>query len=165
MSWTALATRATGDLITASIWNANTGNLNLLWRELSRTEITGDVTVSATSAAAADLVVSSGAVTYEAKPIRISFSSANVATGATAESVVFIHLWDDGTDLGRIATIGKANGSQTFQVPVRTLPYRLTPTAASHTYKVMAWRAASNGTVGAASPLLPASLLIEAAES
>lgn len=165
MAWTSPTTRATGFLVTAAVYNADIiNNLKLLWRELSRTEITADVTISATSAAAADTVVSSGAVVYEAKPIRITFFSPAVRTGTGAGADVFVNLWDDSTDLGRLALVGNADGTNPAVAPVMA-QRKLTPTAASHTYQVKAWREVANGTVHATSTYLPSYLLIEAAES
>ena len=57
------------------------------------------------------------------------------------------NLWDDTTDLGRIAHIANpAAGS--LGLPLYGIR-ELTPTAATHTFRIRAWRVTANGTVTA----------------
>ena len=169
MAWTAPRTWAVGEIVTAAYLNAQIrDNMKLLWRELSYTEFTSNVSVTATSAASPNDVVSSGAVTYEAKPIRITFQTTGVQLGSTANAELLIHLWDGSTDLGRLALIKGVDGTETVVVPVQA-SRKLTPSAGSHTYKVTAYRTGSDGTIyggaGGAGTTMPGFLRIEAAES
>jgi len=169
MAWTAPRTWAVGELLTATLLNQQLrDNMKLLWRELSYTEFTSDVSVTATAEASPNDVVSAGAATYEAKPIRITFHAPSVVTGSTNGSQVFLNLWDGSTDLGRLATIGTGDGTQPVQSPVQ-VTRKFTPSAGSHTYKVVAWRATANGTVqagaGGVGVRFPGFLRVEIAES
>lgn len=116
--------------------------------QLAYAEITAAVTVSAVAEAAPNDVVSSGAVTYDGTRICIEFYSPEVTVAGTAGSFTILNLWDDVTELGRIAVLAHASGTQPMQVATYAQRY-LTPTAGSHTYKIRAWRVNANGTVGA----------------
>jgi hypothetical protein len=126
-------------------------------------EITSPVTVSATVEATPDDVVSSGAFTYLSTPVRIEFYAPRVDVGGTAGSWTILNLWDDTTELTRIAAVTHTAGTQVVEVPVYAVRY-LTPTAASHTYKIRAWRINSNGSVqaggGAAGQFAPAGIRV-----
>ncbi len=114
--------------------------------EIAHVEFTASVTVSATTAAGANDVVSSGAISFDGTSrVCIEFFSMDVATGATAGSYVYVMLWDDATDLGRIAQSG-SGGSLDIERAVLARRF-LTPSNASHTYKIKAYRVNSNGTV------------------
>jgi hypothetical protein len=103
------------------------------------------VTVSATVEATPDDVVSAGAIVFDGLTrVLIEFFCGRVDVGATAGSFVLCNLWDDTTDLGRLCVMALAN----VIAPVKGERY-LIPTAASHTYKIRAWRVNSNGTIQA----------------
>jgi hypothetical protein len=149
MAWTTAVTRASGYGVTATVWNSeHVNNMNYL-KEVAYSEITSDVTVTATSEATATAVVALGAITYEAVPHMIEFSApdARPNTGAAGQNITFA-LFDSTTAVvgvwGRIATPA-ASGNL---LPVR-LGYRFTPTAASHTYNVKCWVSVTSGLVQA----------------
>jgi hypothetical protein len=101
--------------------------------------VTANVTVTSTTEATPDLIISLGAATYtNALHIIEVFWPASTPTGA---AVPIVQLWDDTTLLRRI---WQDNLGTTALIPGATVRYRLTPSAGSHTYKVMAYR--SGGT-------------------
>lgn len=149
MAWTTPTTRSTGELITASIWNTDlTNNVKEVWWEVAYVQFTADVTISGTSGAQTD-VVSSGAITYAARPTLIEFYCGQVATAPLIGEVIVAELWDDATDLGILGTVQSTANAVT--IAPMYIARRLTPTAASHTYKVKAWRSGVNGTMHAGS--------------
>ena len=114
-------------------------------------EITSPVTISATSEGAAQDVVSLGAQTYAAVPTVIEFFCPHITPASASQSGIFFLLQDGATVLGQLTFINQwgAAGSAALEMPV-SLARRLTPTAASHTYKITAYRLTVNWTVSAA---------------
>lgn len=140
MAWTTTTTRATGYTVTAAVWNAeHVDNLQHL-EEVAYAEITSDVSVTATSEASPTDVVSSGALTYEAVPHIIEWVCSGVAPGSGNQTI--ISLWDGTTQINRIA-------EHADSICASRATIRLTPTAASHTYRIRAHRVTGNGTIRA----------------
>jgi len=117
-------------------------------RLLAYVEFTGGVTVSSTSEAAPDEVVSSGTLDYNGTRICIEFSAVEMETGATTGSFTICNLWDASTDLGRIALVENTGTATVVGAPVCVRRY-LSPSVGSHTYRIRAWRVNSNGTISA----------------
>lgn len=105
--------------------------------EIDYTEMTTDITISATTAATANTIVTASAHTFTAVKICIEFFCASVQLSAS--SGVLIHLWDGSTDLGRIGFLD-ASGVTSAQYHPMLLRRFLTPSAASHTYSIRAWK-------------------------
>lgn len=100
--------------------------------EFSRVEYTAAVPITATSGAAADLVVSSGAVVYDGSTlVKIEFFSPNVTRGSSYIRVV---LYDGATQLGIMGAIDSTSVAN----PMNLVRF-LTPSAASHTYHIKAY--------------------------
>jgi hypothetical protein len=104
--------------------------------ELAYTQFTSNVTVTATSAAAAQTVVTAPAVTFDgATPVIVEFfaplGSVNVAGGQ-----LIFDLWDGSTDIGILTGFTAAGGGSAVPFPAVR---KLTPTAGSHTYGIRAW--------------------------
>lgn len=117
--------------------------------ELAYVEFTSPVSITSTTEAGANSVVSAGSVAFDGSTrVRIEFFSPDVLAGSTAGSYTILTLWDGSTDLGRIAVVGHSLLVFAPEVAVKAERY-LTPTAASHTYTIKAWRVASDGTVSA----------------
>lgn len=134
MAWTDPRTWVVGELTTAANMNAHIrDNMNMLWRELAYVEFTSSVSVTTASTEGSPLdVVSSGTLTYVATPIVIEFFAPGLSVNTASSGGLGLNLWDGSTDLGRlINTNTQSNNSVTLQ-------RRLTPTAASHTYKIRA---------------------------
>lgn len=138
MPWTAITTRSTGYLFTASNFNDVANDLNFL-AEINYTEFTSNVTVNATTVGTANQVVSSGAITYEAVPTMIEFYAPRYTGPASAS---FFILRDGSTVLGTLAGPAISSTVHPFYAAARR-----TPTAASHTYNVAAWVSSGSGTV------------------
>lgn len=118
-------------------------------QELSYVEITSPVTISATSEATADTVVTAGAITFDGSTrVCIEFFSDSVAPGATAASAIAIFLYDGASSIGYI-WFCKKDSSATAQngtTGCHAVRY-LTPSAGSHTYSIRASRSVSNGSI------------------
>jgi hypothetical protein len=159
MAWTTPATY-TNTLISATDMNQIRDNLRELWHEISYTEFTSTVSVTSTNSASPTDVVSSGAITYANVPHLIEFYAPQAAV-ETAK-VLAVMLWDGTTDLGIIGQVGNAASNV---APSVFLARRLTPSAASHTYRIRAYVSAGTTTtieagVGGTGVLMPGSLRI-----
>lgn len=120
--------------------------------EVDYTEVANTaVSITATSAPTATTIVTASAHTFTAVKTCIEFYCPSVILAASSGTL--IHLWDGSTDLGRIGYLD-ASGVATGQYHPMILRRFLTPTAASHTYSIRAWK---GGTVtfDSTSPLLP----------
>lgn len=111
--------------------------------EFGYTEITSGVTITSTTETSGTAVVSSGAITYPAIPIVIEFFAPLIGITAATDTLI-LTLWDSTTMIGRLARLESAAGTTTLRVPCYAA-YRLTPSAASHTYRVEGYKAASGG--------------------
>lgn len=121
--------------------------------EYDYVEITSNVTVSATTEAGSTTVITGNAVSYNGSTrVKIEFFAPLV----DARQFVVCTLWDGSTDLGWISQT-ESNNSTTMGGPHYGVRY-LTPSNASHTYSIKAYRGATAGTVfagsgGAGNPL------------
>jgi len=114
--------------------------------ELAYAQITADISVTATTEATSTAIVSSGAVTYAATPIMIEFWC-GWAVAPNSAALDFL-LYDDTTIVGWMGVL--AVSASNMQTPIH-LMRRLTPTAASHTYKIKAMVSGGTGTIKAGS--------------
>ena len=156
---------ATGALTTGDLlqWNG-TGwaDVTPVEAELPGAEIAyGEKTSNQTITATTTDVISLGAVTYVNEPIYLEFSAAAVSVpGAVGVNGVTFSVWDDTTELFDIGHIAAgADAATDITVPIR-LARKITPSAASHTYKVRVKRGLVNGTLlagaGTAGTYVPA---------
>jgi hypothetical protein len=137
MAWSTPRTWVNGEVVTQTELNTDVrDNMRELWHEIAYVEFTADVSVTGVAEASPTDVVSSGAITYAALPIIIEFRAILYDNVSQAGS---LSLWDGATDLGRIT---QSQASVLIRAPVFTSD-RLTPTAASHTYKVRMWGTAT----------------------
>jgi len=99
-----------------------------------------DLAVTATSAAAAQDVISSGAVSYAGTRIKIEVFCARVKV--TSGGYAIFALWDGSTNLN--VALGQVyyQGSVSLDAPFYA-QYFVTPSAGSHTYWWKVWMAAS----------------------
>jgi uncharacterized protein YerC len=121
---------STSELVTAAYLNGLGNSLRFL-KEVNYTAFVADVPVTATTVGTANQIVSSGAITYENVPHMIEFYCPALATGATQ---CFIIVRDATTVLGTIARYGATNEIDSVHAQ-----FRVTPSAASHTYNIAAW--------------------------
>lgn len=115
--------------------------------ELAYTEFTANVTVSNTSEGTAQDIVSSGALTFTGVPIIVQFFCPVIEPVSATGGNLFVLLQDGATVLGRIGLFSQGGNLQSDQTTFAER--KLTPSAGSHTYKITAYRALVNWTVGA----------------
>lgn len=114
--------------------------------QLAYVEFTASVTVSGSEGSPTD-VVSAGALTFDgATRACIEFYAPFVVAGGSANSLIVFNLWDGVTDLGQISLTQNPNASGQIGTPVFVQRF-LTPSGASHTYKIRGWMFGANGTV------------------
>lgn len=113
--------------------------------EFDYAQITSNHSVTATTAAAATTVVSLPARVYDGTTvIMVEFYSFGGLTGAN--STIVINLWDGSTDLGRLCQVQAVTAGVQVGAHMNGC-WRITPSAASHTYIAKAWRDNANGTI------------------
>lgn len=110
--------------------------------ELAYVELTGGVSITATTDATADNVVSSGAVTYDGTAVWVEFYCPFVVSSA-GQTVVTLYDNTAGASLGRI--LQPAASTQLPGLARR----RFTPAAGSRTYSIRAFVGSGTGTIGA----------------
>jgi hypothetical protein len=115
-------------------------------QELAYVEITASVTVTATTAAAANLVIADSARTYDGSPIMVEFFAPVVNTPNVAAGTVSFDFFDAATDIGQLGYL--AVTSPIIQTSLY-LRRRVVPTSGSHTFRVLAHVLSGSGTVGA----------------
>lgn len=120
---------------------------------LSYVEFTSNVNITATTAAAANTIVTAAALLFDgATPVQISFYAPGVITAPADLADVLIDLWEDSTDLGRIGQITCSESDTTAgkatRIPVQVSRF-ITPTAGLKTYSARAYRSVGDGVVNA----------------
>jgi hypothetical protein len=130
--------------------------------EIAYAQITSPVTISATSEATAQDVISSGAITYDGTAVWIEFNAPRVDQGAAGE--IILVLQDGSTALGWIGYWSVGAVATIQQRNPASLRRKLTPSAGSHTYKITGFRSTVNGTVqagaGGSAAFMPASIRV-----
>lgn len=155
MPWNNITDYSTGELVTAAVWEDVVENMAFI-EEVGYQEFTSSKNVTATAEGSADLIVTLPAIDYEAVPHELFFFSPRVTPVASGVVLRFV-LEDSTTVIGHLGRV-EINASGTSAVPVH-LPYRFTPTAASHTYNIRAYTASGTAAVeagaGGSGTLLP----------
>lgn len=117
--------------------------------EIAYAEFTSSVTVSGTSTATANDVVSAGAIVFDGVTrVRFEFFAPAVSTAVTNLARVVICLFDSTTCLADLSQVGQGDGTRAVETSLYLQRF-LTPSAASHTYNIKAYRTVANATVGA----------------
>lgn len=151
----------TGDILLAAI-PTSAGGGGGSGTELDYAERTSDLTVTATSDATADTVVSGNAVTYDGSTricIEVYVSACEISTNQG----VLLNIYDGSTDLGRVCNVApKASTGSAVNAAYGRL--FLTPSSGSHTFHLKAWKTAGTATLyasaGGAASYLPAFIRI-----
>jgi len=113
--------------------------------ELAYVEQTSTTNITNTSEATGHQVVSAGALTFDGSTrVCIEFYCAEVYSDV-AGGIIF-DLSDGGTEVGRMGVVFGHTGDHRSPVLLRRF---LTPSAASHTYAIQAWRTAGSPSVDA----------------
>lgn len=111
--------------------------------ELGYTQFVADVTVTSTSEAAPDVVVTASAITFDGSTVvLVEFFSQCAKLDAAASSQLVFNLQEDGTDIGRIAQVQNPSATGSSGSAVHAMR-RFTPAAGAHTYRVVAWGTAA----------------------
>jgi len=112
--------------------------------ELDYAEITADVTVASTnSASPTTTIITGAAVAYDgATRVKLEVFSPFVFS-ANAGTEIFVSVWDGSTDVGRICDLYVA--SSVSGVTLYGARF-FTPSNASHTYSIRAYKSAGAGT-------------------
>jgi hypothetical protein len=114
-----------------------------LWasRELDYVEFTSSVSLTATTEATANTIVTGSAVAYDGSTaVIIEFFCQDIFNN-TATEIDLIYLYDGASSIGRMGDFRAALGSTDRRIPC-FLTRRLTPSNATHTYSI---RGASGG--------------------
>jgi hypothetical protein len=137
-----MATFTTGEIVTAS-------KLNGLVDDIAYVEFTSAVNVTGTTeVSSAQLVVSSGAITFDGAAVWVEFFCPFYACPALAAGQLNVHIWNDSTEVGRLWT-AEAESSLVRTQPGGVFRRKITPTAASHTITVRAHVSTGTGVIGA----------------
>lgn len=117
---------------------------------LDYAQITSNASITATSEATADVVVTGSAITYDgATEIMVEFYSPFCRPDTAAnDRELRLYLYDGSSSIGRLSLQIAGEGGGSSHVPVH-VKRRLTPSAASHTYSIRASVNAGTGLVGA----------------
>jgi hypothetical protein len=115
--------------------------------ELDYAEFTAPVSITATTAGAANTVVTGNAIAYSGD-ILIEFFAPSAACGTSTGAQVIFILVDGGTDIGIIAQIRTPAAGSSHIAPIYG-SRKLTGLAATKTYGVEAYRVTADGTVTA----------------
>lgn len=127
-------------------WGTESGGAS----ELDYATFTSAVTVTATSEATANTVVTGAGVAYDGSTdVMIEFFSYAVQ-GPGSNGVISLVLYDGSSSIGTIAQINQPTVAGAFITPV-LVARRLTPSAATHTYSVRAFVNTGSGSVYAGS--------------
>lgn len=105
--------------------------------ELAYNQITANKSVTASSAAAPDIVVDGTSRTYDGTPIVIEFHAACAeGPGGAGVNVILFQLYDGAIDLGWLDRIASPAGRMGIPAYGRRI---IRPTAGTHNYRVGAW--------------------------
>jgi len=130
----------TGQMLTPPGGSSSPGST-----ELAYAEYTGVVTISATTEATANTIVTAGAVSADGvAAVVIEFYSEEVLM--TAVSTLNLWLYEDGTSIGRIGSCVNPAAAN-FAVPF-LIRRRMIPAAGSRTYSIRGSRITANVNVG-----------------
>lgn len=125
------------------------------WQTISYVEFNTDVTISATTAATANTVVTAAAFTPNgADTYYVEFFAPAVSLGTSVGAQILIVLYDNGSQISAGASqIGQFvnPAAATFINECYASSPRLTPSNASHTYSIRAFRVTANGSVNGTS--------------
>jgi hypothetical protein len=121
--------------------------------DISYVELTSDVTVNATTAAGANTLVTAAAFTANGTDAYwIEFECAMAQPAQTAGASIIFVIYDGASVIAnaQLAIVAAYSATGVGGAPV-SRKRKLTPSAASHTYSVRAYRTTADGTVRAAS--------------
>lgn len=117
--------------------------------ELDYTEITSSASISATSEATANTVVTAGAIAFDGSTVvDIEFYSSTARPDASTGAILTVYLYDGSSSIGTMALM-RSQAANNGNQPMGLLRRRLTPSSASHTYSIRASVSTGTGTISA----------------
>ena len=124
---------------TPGTWTAPPGT------ELTYGEITSTVSITATTEAASDTIITAPATVFDGVArVNIEFGVGTYAPPATAGAACRIILFQDGVAIGWIASVNGAASALGLTIYAKR---RMTPTVGSHIYSVRGFVSSGTGTV------------------
>jgi hypothetical protein len=117
------------------------GSWGTLAGELNYVQFTSDVTISATTAATANTIVTGGSISYDGATIALIEVFVPGCSSGDAGSEVVLTLYQDGVGIGLFGAMtidGNAIADAFYGVR------RMTPSSGSHTYSLRGYRVNSN---------------------
>jgi len=124
-----------------------------------KTSVTG---VTATVEASADTHIAGASVAYDGSEVCIEFYSPSGQPQATANCILYIVLFEDGSPIGVLSEVRTGNNSS-MSAPIFARRF-MTPSAASHTYSIRAYTTSGTsylyGGAGGAGNRMPSYLRI-----
>lgn len=115
-------------------------------RELDRTEITSSTSVTATTEAGADTVVTAGAIAFDGSTVvDIEFYAPAARPAGTSGATLTVVLYDGSSSIGQLA-LHQSQAANNASRPM-FVSRRLTPSNASHTYSIRAFVSTGTGSV------------------
>lgn len=114
--------------------------------EFGYDQITGNVSVTATTESAGTTVITCAAHTFDGAAVMAEFFAPWVSTGHGAS--VIVSLFEGSTEIGKICEFDDPSTTFSNGSPM-TGRLKFTPSAASHTYKVTAINNGATGTINA----------------
>lgn len=112
--------------------------------EIGYDQITAPVNIASTNEAAPTTIIAGSSYTFDGAAVLATFWCPYLQYGTSGSQIVDVHLWEGGTELGRIAHISLAANDTQMAISVGGF-LRFTPTAGAHTYSI---KAHCNNTTG-----------------
>lgn len=126
------------------------GVVSRVTAELAYTEFTGNVSITATTEATANTIVTASAVTFDGSTIAlIEFWARTVVLPAAAQATMDYYLYQDGASIGRLGTVRGADAAAGVEQHIPYLVRRMTPASGARTYSIRAAVNTGTGTIGA----------------
>lgn len=141
-------------------WDTDDPTIAYPGAELAYNQITANGSITATTAATANLIIDGTSRAYDGSSIMVETWAGVVTCPVTSGGATILTLWDGSTDLG---VIGEVWNGSTASNPGITIygRRRITPTVGTHNYRLCGWTniagtqtvyAGAGGTGGAQSP-------------
>lgn len=118
--------------------------------QLSYVEFTAAVSVTGTTEAGSNNVVTSAAVTYDGStPVMIDFFAPNVNAPNAASGFIVLLLYEDATILGLLGILRQPGTTSANMTAAMYLSRRITPASGSKAYSIKAYVSSGTGTITA----------------
>jgi hypothetical protein len=142
-TWTTPITWTTGQLVTAAQANAHwRDNMLEVWHEVETVDITSDVSITASTDGTANTVATASAHSFDGSTlVLIEFYCPQTDNNGGASGGGVVVLYDGSSSIGNLGVY------QTFPSsdgPAMHMVRRYTPSNASHTYSIRAYKTDSN---------------------